>query len=249
MKRFIKFSFVMLVAVVSIQATCGVQKPFSKAPEQVLRIKDHVYFHNVSIAYDGHHYFTLNGGNSDYCTINEYTREGKFVEGYDVGLDGRFIMYNPADDRLYVKVYGTDLYSIDLKTGGSELALSDVFDGDNSSLGFSPDGEFIYEINDGEIRTLNFKTGKEVKSFQLEKYFDEHGYKDAIAASEKYLFVWAAEDEVEVYNMNGEFVAKVELPRAGYGFSLSYCNRILWIAKDADASSEGGYGYWYGFRL
>lgn len=55
--------------------------------------------------------------------------------------------------------------------------------------------------------------------------------------------------KVLVYDHNGEYVTEGTLPWPGYGFSLSFCNGMLWVSKDADASTYGGYGYWYGFKI
>jgi hypothetical protein len=148
-----------------------------------------------------------------------------------------------------VKVYGTDLYVIDLETESAEIALYDVFDDDNSSIGISEDGTRIYELVEGQISVLDFKTGKELKRFKLSNYFDEHGYHSSIAVSKRYLFVWGDSDAIIAYDHDGTYLSEFRLPRPGYGFSLSYCNEMLWMAQDADASTDGGSGYWYGYRL
>lgn len=249
MRRVISILGIMLFVAVSMRATCSASKPGVKNPVEVMKMTDEVYFHNVSITYDGNHYFTINGGNDSYCLLNKYDSEGKLVDAYDVGLDARSICFNPKDDRLYVKVYGLDLYVIDLENESAEMALYDVFDADNSSVGISDDGERIYELAEGNIKVLDLKTGKELKRFKLTNYFDEHGYHSSIAVSNRYLFVWGDSDAIIVYDLNGVYVSEFRLPRPGYGFSLSYCNKILWIAQDADASTDRGNGYWYGYRL
>jgi DNA-binding beta-propeller fold protein YncE len=248
MKKIIRYCLLVLVTFLFIRATCGKPK-LSTKPMTGVEIMDYVFFHNVSITFDGDHYFTLNGGNENYCVVNEYDADRTFIETYAVGLDGRSIFCNPGDLNLYVKTYGTDLWIIDLSDETADIILSDIFEEDNSSPAFSPDGKYIYELTDGYVRVIDFKTGKELKRFALERYYDEHGYALSIAASKHYLFVWEYEDRVLVYDLGGEYVTKIKLPRAGYGFSLSYCNDMLWIAEDADASTDGGDGYWYGFEL
>jgi hypothetical protein len=249
MRRVIGILGIMLFVVISMRATCSATKPGAMSPVEVMKLSDNVYFHNVSITYDGNHYLTINGGNDSYCTLNKYDGEGELVDAYDVGLDGRSICYNPKDGRLYVKVYGTDLYVIDLETESAEIALYDVFDDDNSSIGISEDGTRIYELVEGQISVLDFKTGKELKRFKLSNYFDEHGYHSSIAVSKRYLFVWGDSDAIIAYDHDGTYLSEFRLPRPGYGFSLSYCNKMLWMAQDADASTDGGSGYWYGYRL
>jgi WD40 repeat protein len=249
MKRVISIFGTMLFVALSMRATCGPSKPAAMRPVEAVKLSDNVYFHNVSITHDGKHYFTINGGNDSYCTLNMYDDQGQLVDAYDVGLDARSLFFNSRDGRLYVKVYGLDLYVIDLDNESADIVLSDVFDVDNSSVGISEDGKRIYELIEGHIRVLDFKTGKELKRFKLTNYFDQHGYNSSIAVSSKYLFVWGDSDAIIVYDMNGDYVSEFRLPRPGYGFSLSYCNKMLWIAQDADASTDGGNGYWYGYRL
>jgi hypothetical protein len=71
-----------------------------------------------------------------------------------------------------------------------------------------------------------------------------------VLSIDQYLFVWGSTDsEVLIYDLEGTYINKVILPRAGYAFSLSYCNGMLWIAVDADAKEMLGNGYWYGYKL
>ena len=95
--------------------------------------------------------------------------------------------------------------------------------------------------------------GDEDTSFDLSSYntTEEHGYDAAIAASDKFLFVWApnSDKDVLVYGVDGKYVTKFALPRAGFGFSLSWANDMLWIADDADGGSDGADGTWYGYTL
>jgi hypothetical protein len=164
-------------------------------------------------------------------------------------LDGRAIFYNAAEEEFYVKNYGIDLYWVDSNFEEVDFELVGIFENENSSPAISPDGELIYELVNGEVRVLGFDSGDEIKTFQLSDYYDEHLYNSVIAASDMYIFVWGAKNEVLVYNLEGKYVNKIKLPWEGYGLSLSYCNGMLWIAEDADASTEGGNGYWYGFKI
>lgn len=250
MKRLIKSCLLIIVALAAIQATCGkITKPIPKTAVRAIRFKDFVYFHNVSIAYDGNHFFAINGGNENYCKLNEYDKKGNLIKSYDVGLDARAIFYNSETKKLYVKIFGYDLYSINLSDESADLELSFVFESDNSSPAASPDGKYIYELHEGELRTLEFKTGKEVKSFEISDYFYEHSFNASIAASDGYIFVWASEDDLYAYDFEGNYVTKIELPAQGFGFSLSYCNNLIWIALDADGSVDGEFGFWYGYDL
>jgi len=247
-----------LLALTSVTTGCMKSGPMVDTSTESVRIEDWVYYHNVSIAYDGKHYFTINGGNDGYCMINEYTRDGKLIEKYNVGLDGRAIFYSPGDRALYVKDYGFDLYRFDPGNAEVQVELSEVFYDENSSPGMSPDGKFFFEQVGGEVFVYDVKTGEEVRTIEIAEYFDEHGYSTSIAASNRHLFVWGDHFDVLVYDMNGKFVSRYKLPKlgvkdgedkGGFGYSLSYCRGMLWIADDADAMDVGGEGYWIGYTV
>jgi VCBS repeat-containing protein len=250
MKKIIKLLAVILLGLISMKATCGKPKPVVATLSEQIEIDDFVYFHNMSITYTGWSYVTINGGNSNYCNVNEYDEEGIYVDSYDVGLDGRAIFYNAKDEQLYVKVYGSELYTINLEDEDANVEYSDMFVEDNGSPAMSPDGKYFYELSDNEVRVLDAKTGKLTKSFKLTSYDESStGYNVSIAASEHFLFVWGASDEIIVTNLNGKYVTTLNLPETGLGFSLSYCNGMLWIAQDADGSTDGETGYWYGYKI
>jgi WD40 repeat protein len=249
MKRTVKLVLIVLFAFMALRATCGKVKPEIKTPVEVDKFIDFVYFHNVSIAFDGNHYFTINGGNAEYCKLNEYDKAGKFVRSYDMGLDARAIFYHPDKKKLYVKIFGFDLYEVNLEEESAKKVLDFAFKSDNSSPAFSPDGKTIYELVDGTIWIINFDTGKQEGDLAIPEYYAEHGYSMSIAASGDFLFVWASDDEVYVYDFKGKKVSQIQMPIYAFGFSLSYCNDRLWGAVDADAWIEGDYGHWYGYDL
>lgn len=249
MKRVVTLCSLIVLALIFVRATCGKVRPPIEKLVEVMKIKDHVYYHNISIAYNGEHYYTINGGNDNYCVINEYDRSGRYIKSYDVGLDGRALFYSPKDKQLYVKVFGTDIYKINLADESATMAFEYIFDMENGSPAVSPDGQYFYEFLDGEVTEFDAQTGQELRNFKVAAYYYEHGYNVSIAASEHYLFVWGDEDDIIVYDLDGNHVAEVKLPRLGFGFSLSYCNGLLWIAEDADAAEEGGDGFWYGYRF
>lgn len=248
MKRTIKIIAVIVIGILSLKATCGKPKiTISSLP--VITIEDDVYFHNMSITFDGDHYFTLNGGNDEYGKVNEYDIDGNYIDSYSLTIDGRAIFYHPDDQSLYAKIYGSDLFSIDLYLYDAYSEKTDIFVEDNGSPAISPDGTTLYELSQGEVRVIDFADGDVIKTIPISKYYDEHGYKTSIAATNKYLLVWGSPNEVLVYDLNGKYVTKITLPRDGYSFSLSYCNGLLWIAEDADGSTDGATGYWYGYKV
>ncbi|MEO0077741.1 MAG: hypothetical protein ABIK86_01905 [candidate division WOR-3 bacterium] len=247
----------LLLAVVGFalfgRATCGRTKPAARGITPVLKltIKDHVYYHNMGITWDSEHYYTVNGGNSDYCNLNKYDRKGNLVASYDVGIDGRAIFWHPEDEELFVKVHGTSLYSVDLEDEYADEATEDIATEDNSSVGFSPDGERVYELSGGTVTVRDFDSGDELASFELAGAAsdEDQGRDKSIAVSDKYIFAWEDENTIRVYNLEGAYLVRFDLPRPGFGSSLSWANGLLWIAEDADGKDSGADGYWYGYQL
>lgn len=246
MSRALKLVLVVLAWLVFVRATCR-RGPVAVTPVEAMEIADEVYYHNVSITWDGNHYFTLNGGNEDWSRVNEYDAEGGFVESYAPGIDGRTLFY--SNGTLLAKAFDTDLYTIDLDLEDYDSEEGGLFEEDQTSVGFTPDGRRAFELVDGTVHVYDVAEGEEIASFELDRYYDEKQYGKAIAACGKYLYVWGAEDGVIVYDQKGRFVTDFELPRKGFWASLSYCNGLLWIAEDADAGDELGTGTWHGYRL
>jgi hypothetical protein len=238
---------------VSVRSTCKTTcyrpNPFRGAPKEAITFTDHVYYHNISITYDGEYYYTINGGNDAWGVINKYDEKGNSLASYKFELDARSILNSANDGRLYVKGYGTDLYAVNLSDETFEVVLEGVFHDENSSVGISMDGKQLFEHIGGVVRVVDIATGRELRTFTLKDYYDEHGYRNAIAVCKLYCHVWAAENRIIVHELDGTYIATLELPQSGYGFSLSFCNKMLWIAEDADAADYGGEGQWFGYKL
>ncbi len=252
MKSLLKLGLVVLAVAMLGCATTGTRKVAGVTPVQKMEFTDHVYYHNMGITWDGEYYYTVNGGNTDYSNLNSYDESGEFDSEYDIVADGRAVLYSPWEEQLYVKSYGLSLDEVDLDFEETYTALEDIFTGEQSSVAMSPDGEMLYELHEGTVNVFN-ADGDEEGSFKLSSYSttEELGYAFAIAASDRFLFVWApnSDKEVLVYGVDGKYVTKFTLPRAGFGFSLSWANDMLWIAEDADGSTDGADGTWYGYAL
>ena len=254
MKELTRFGIAGLALVVFGCATSGKHEGgrIKVTPVQKMEFTDHVYYHNMGITWDGEYYYTVSGGNAEYSNLNKYDDAGELDTDYDVSVDGRAILYSPSEEQLYVKPYGMSLDDVDLDLEETSTALEDIFSGDQSSVAMSPDGEKLYELYEGTVKVFN-TDGDEETSFDLASYntTEERGYAAATAASDKFLFVWApnSDKDILVYGVDGKYVTKFELPRAGFGFSLSWANDMLWIAEDADGGSDGADGTWYGYEL
>ncbi len=250
MKRALSLTLVAAAAIILFgRATCGRPRPAGVRPVEAMTIADNVYYHNVGITYANGRYYTINGGNEGWSTLNVYDRDGRLLDSFSPGIDGRSIFYHPDDDVLYVKPYGEDLYYVDPEVGTAEVDFEYLFASENSSVAFSPDGSYMYELDDGTVYVYDMLFGEPEDEFELAVTSGEHGYMYTLAASDRHLFTWDVDQSVYVHTLDGEFVTKFTLPLNGFGFSLSWANGMLWIAEDADAADEGGDGYWHGYRL
>jgi outer membrane protein assembly factor BamB len=262
MRRTIGFCLVVSVLAAVVAGCGGAGRISTRRPVQVMKITDEVYYHNISITFDPdtETYLTVNGGNVDYGIINEYDTDGELLDTYITDLDGRAIFYHGGS--VLLKGYGSQVYEVDLTdiVLDWETLFEDFleapaeetefeFEEDNSSPAMSADGKLFFEHVRGKVTVFDAATGRRVRSFNVEDYYDEHGYDMAIAASDNHVFLWSDADEVTAYDFKGKAAGRLNLPQPGYGFSLSYCNGILWISEDADAGTELGEGYWYGYRL
>ena len=254
MKSLFKLGFTALALVVFGCATSGKHEGggTTVTPVQKMEFTDHVYYHNMGITWDGEYYYTVNGGNTDYSNLNKYDDSGELDSEYDISADGRAILYSPSEEQLYVKLYSLSLDEVDLDLEETSTALEDIFSGEQSSVAMSPGGDKLYELYEGTVNVFN-TDGDEEGSFKLSSYntTTDLGCANSIAASEKFLFVWApnSDKDILVYGVDGRYVTKFELPRSGYGFSLSWANGMLWIAEDADGDTDGADGTWYGYTL
>jgi len=253
MKQVVKIFLLLILGTLLMRATCGKPKPTEeimiKAKEKI-KITDKVYYHNMSITFDGDNYYTINGGNTDYSIINKYDTKGKFITSYDLSLDGRTIFYNPADYEIYVKICGTDLCKVNFVDETYDTELSEVFTNEQSSVGISPVNNTICEFNDGAVTKFDITDGEEIDTYYLDNYSTEERFNCSMAASNEHMFVWGnSPKQVLIYDLDGNYINTVSLPRAGFGYSLSYCNGMLWIAQDADSKENLGKGSWYGYEL
>ena len=227
-------------------ATMKEKRGISVRPNLKITIRDYVYFHNVGITSDDISYYTINGGNEEHGLINRYDLNGDLIDSEEVLLDGRALWYDDVLEGLLIKNYGYDLMWFE--DGTLDLEDFDIFYHDNSSPAFSPDGEYIFEfyggtatVYDGILLTEEY----DIENIEC----GEDLFACSIAASEGYLFTWDEDGTVFVYDYEGNFVATFELGRTGFGLSLSWCNGMLWIAEDADGSTDGATGTWYGYEL
>jgi hypothetical protein len=213
------------------------------APVLMIDFEDTIAMHNMGIASDGTFYYTCNGGTASVGQINKYDLGGVFVSSVPCPIDMRAIFYNPADGKLYAKVYGSDLYEIDPVTGSATLILSGIFQQSQSSPAISPDGLYLLEHHNGNVYFIDFVTGALINTLSG---FSTGGapYYYAVGTDGDRIFTWDA-SMVYVYDMGGAFIESYNLPSGNYGYSLKYVNGLLFASVDG----SGGTGHWYGYDV
>lgn len=248
MKHMSRISLLTLIIIIITSASCTKTVDVLTVSNGFV-IEDYVYFHNMGITFDGDYYYTINGGNEEFSLINIYDKKGKLIKTEEPSLDARSIHYIEDINKYYVKIYGLDIVDLDRRDFSSDIDYLYYMWGDNSSVAFGPAGEYLYELYNGEVIVVETEEGLEVNNFFLDRYYDEHLYNSSIAVGEKYLYIWGSPNKILIYDFAGELIDSLILKINGYAPSLSYCNNMLWIAEDADAAGNGGYGYWYGFKV
>jgi hypothetical protein len=205
----------------------------------------------MSLASDGSAYFDLWGGTTP-TDIYQYDLAGNFVSSVPVPIDGRALVYNPADGAYYAKEFGGssfDWYKVDPFTGATTVVLANIFTEVQSSPALKQDGTLIFEHvggGVGDVRVLDFATGALVDSLIG---LPTGGFPSqyAIATDGARLFTWDhATATVFASDLKGRFITSFTLPFAAtyLGYTLSYTNGRLWVVGNPGAGEE-----WIGFTL
>lgn len=204
--------------------------------------------HNMHICSDGEFYYTINGGNPSDGQISKYSVSGSLIGQYPIELDMRSIFYNKKDKHFYVNCYDGVIYKvIDLENGVFKTAYENLYSNDQACLALSTNGKLLYEFDDGTLKVYNFKNGELVNTIKGLKHgtgFAEGS--TALAVSKKNVYTWDGfNQEVYVYNKNGQFIKTAKIDKGNYGFSLSYANGLLFVSEDGNYST----GTWYGYDI
>jgi len=220
----------------------------AQALKPVITFEEDPLTHNVHVASDGEHYYTVNGGRAEKGQISKFAFTGKLLDSYDIKLDMRSIMFNKKDKKFYVCTFEREIFRInDLQRGSYEKVSSEMYDNGQANLAMSANGKSIYYFNNGTLQIFSFPKGalqKEMKGFDSGKSFSSGG--GSVAVDGKYIYTWNADYKlIFVYDMKGQKVKSVEVEKGSYGFSLSYANGLIFVADDGDYAT----GTWYGYNL
>jgi len=239
----------ILLTIITCFAIVSISYSQSKTAVLKQKFGDEIAMHNVNIAFDGDNYYTINGGNETVGAINKYTKTGDFIASYSINLDMRSIMYNPSDDKLYVSSNDKNIYKvINVKKGTYRLILNDILTYEHASPKLDPKGKYLYVLEYNTVKKYSFPEGKLVETFDdITSGEGQYGGDGAIAVDAKHIYTWnTRRSEVYIHNIKGEYESTVQLNNdADAGFSLSFANNLVFVARDGD----GGRGIWYGYTF
>jgi len=221
-------------------------------PVFVLQFNDNLSNHNMHIATDGNYYYTCNGGTASIGKINKYSLSGVFIASYPIVIDMRSIMYNKVDKYFYVSGFESgsecNIYKItNMQTGSYSKLFTNLYEYYQSGVALSDDGQYLFAFNKGYLKEYKLADGTLVKTFTgLSCGANAATGDGAVAVDPDYIYTWnSATMTVYVYNLDGQFVKSMTLANGNYGFSLSFLDGYLFVAKDGNYST----GTWYCYNI
>ncbi len=203
--------------------------------------------HNMGMATDGEFYYSCNGGKTYEGKISKYSFNGNFMKSYEIDLDMRSIMYNSKDKHLYINCYDGNIYRItDLKEGSFQLVFTKLYKDKQASLAMDPKGKYLYFFNDGTLSIFNFADGTLKDRYYGLNSGPELGSGNmSVAVTKKSIVTFNSEEQVfYIYDKKGRLKETIKYKEGDYGFSLSYANGYIFVAKDGDY----GMGRWFGYE-
>lgn len=209
--------------------------------------------HLLSLTFDGTNYWTITGGFPPFA-VTKYDAAGNQVGRWEIDLDGRAIAYNQANGRLYVKDYATNsLYVLDNTSGGSYLysavpGFTNRFQDIQSKIAISPDGLYVYDHLNGQVRKYELSTGNNVANITLEAYSGDFPEEFQIGTDGTYLFA-LKNTTVMAYEMNGSLVKAIPgLANDLFYTQWSYSNtdNRIWVFDVANGEQNG---VWKGYNI
>lgn len=204
--------------------------------------------HNMHLASDGRFLYTCNGGNAGLGQISKFTPEGVPVANFKLALDMRSLMFSPSGKKLYAYTYDRKLVAIDNLSQGTYTEIHNFPDRSAQSVpALSANGRKIYFMEFGHVYIYKMKSGKLKATLTgIETSGDHHDGATTIAVSKRRIYSWNADNrQVYCYSLKGKLIQTYRLAQGNYGFSLSWADGLLWVAKDGDYDT----GTWYGYAL
>ncbi len=209
--------------------------------------------HLMSLTFDGTNYWTITGGYGPF-KVTKYDNAGNSIGQWGIDLDGRSVAYNQGDGKLYVKDYGTNsLYVLGNISGTDYLyaavpGFTNKFQDLQSKIAISPDGQYVYDALNGNVRKYELSTGNNVENITLEGYAG--GFPEAFQIGTDGTYLFALKNTtVMAYNMSGSFVKAIPgLANDLFYTQWSYSNtdNRIWVFDVANGEQNG---VWKGYNI
>lgn len=200
----------------------------------------------MTISFDGSHYFSASGGNTDGLRIAEFGADGTLIAAYAPGLDLRSVFTNGSGQVLARAFDDSTVYrQTSPGSFGALLTLEPNGLDSQSAVVMNAAGQFV-AMNQGAVSLWDGQ-GHALTGFNLAGFGAQNGEANypagrGIAAVGDLLFTYAA-GTVSAWDYSGQRVDSATLEGAGTSFdsyfSFSYANGRFFVLDDAHGSWRG----------
>lgn len=210
--------------------------------------------------------------------IHAYDDEGKYINSAKPGYDNRSIYYNPNSDKLETITYNvssdvgfspnTGIYAIDLSETGEVKDTSNEVMQFNPAFGdaatmpsYNPETKLYYAKQErgNKVWVVDIKSREKVSEIALDfpkagVAFDDvsdHYVAYSGVKGEELVMIDVDHKAVLIFDLNGKYVGKSELPKdlklrsQNHFNGTGYANNMLFVYHEP----EGEFGTYYGFKV
>lgn len=201
----------------------------------------------MTLSFDGNHYFSAAGGNSDGARVAEFAGDGTLIATYEPGLDLRSI-FTSGSHQVLARAFDDSTVYRQTSPGSFSALLSlesNSLDA-QSAVVMNKLGQFV-AVHSGLVSVWDDQ-GQALTSFALAGFGAQNGEADypaerGVAVVGDHLFTYAA-GVVSAWDYTGQRVDTATLVGAGTSFdsyfSFSYANGRFFVI-------DGASGQWRGF--
>lgn len=249
----------LFVALVSFNRVSSVLPQNGGFPEHLnytITFRDGLFgrdaFHTMGLAWDGCHYISVSGGNTDGNRLAFYSKNGTLMQLYSPGLDFRSIFTTATrhhrHSHVMVRLFGNntllrmrepDLFKL-------SVTLNTSLDSQSHVVPSACYGTYMALMFGGRVDFWN-RQGEWLNSIMLQDYGQVLGenqypaYTNIVAFEHQ--LITLANSEASVWNCNGTRIARVRLDDVEGTYdiywSLSVANGLLWLVDEQSRMFRG----------
>jgi hypothetical protein len=210
--------------------------------------------------------------------IHAYDESGQYVNSSRPGYDNRSIYFNPNTNKLETVTYNvssdvgfspnTGIYAIDLTETGDLKDTSSEVAGFNPAFGdaatmpsYNPESKNYYakQERSNKVWVVDLKSREKVSEILLDfkkagvvhDEVSDHYIAYSGVKGEEFVLLDIDHKAALVFDLNGQYVGKSELPKdlklrsQNHFNGLGYANNMLFVYHEP----EGEFGTYYGFQV